>query len=109
VRGQGGDATEEEGDGPKTRTRSQPGLQCNEFPLSSYGGDWAEASSAGYGWEAVKMPVFLPWPQSGRAQYEETTNGDDHNHHYRYTLPIALNFSSKSLGIKITTIQKKPA
>jgi hypothetical protein len=30
-----------------------------------------EASSAGYGREAVKMPVFMPWPQSGRMQYEK--------------------------------------
>jgi hypothetical protein len=33
---------------------SKPGLRCNEFPLYSYGGEQAEASSAGYGREAVK-------------------------------------------------------
>jgi hypothetical protein len=27
--------------------------------------------SAGYGREAVKMPVYMPWPQSGRMQYEK--------------------------------------
>jgi hypothetical protein len=31
-----------------------------------------EASSAGYGREAVKMPVFMPWPQSSRMQYEKS-------------------------------------
>jgi hypothetical protein len=33
-----------------------------------------EASSAGHGQEAGKLGrVYMPWPQSGRTQYEETT------------------------------------
>jgi hypothetical protein len=39
--------------------------------LYVFSGGAGEASSAGYGREAVKMPVFMPWPQSGRMQYEK--------------------------------------
>jgi hypothetical protein len=39
--------------------------------LYFFRGGTGEASSAGYGREALKMPVYMPWPQSGRMQYEK--------------------------------------
>jgi hypothetical protein len=44
--------------------------------LYFYLGVAGEASSGGYGQEAVKMPVYMPWPQSGRTQYEETNKNE---------------------------------
>jgi hypothetical protein len=50
--------------------------------LLSFQGDvWVvggEASSAGQGQEAGKLGrVYMPWPQSGRTQYEETNKQTD--------------------------------
>jgi hypothetical protein len=39
---------------PGEGAESKTGLRCNEFPLYFYGGERAEASSAGYGRRAVK-------------------------------------------------------
>jgi hypothetical protein len=56
---------------------SRPGLLLFLLLLLSFQGDvWVvggEASSAGHGQEAGKLGrVYMPWPQSGRTQYEET-------------------------------------
>jgi hypothetical protein len=76
----------EEEDGPKARARSRsPGYDVTNFLCTFIEG--GEASSVGYGqkavkmhvympWpqsgqKAVKMHVYMPWPQSGRTQYEE--------------------------------------
>jgi hypothetical protein len=56
---------------PKRGRGVEARLRCNEFPLYVFRGGAGEASSAGYGREAVKMPVYMPWPQSGRMQYEK--------------------------------------
>jgi hypothetical protein len=50
---------------------SRPGYDVTNFLCTSLEGGAGEASSAGYGREAVKMPVFMPWPQTGRMQYEK--------------------------------------
>jgi hypothetical protein len=59
---------------PKRGRGVEARLRCNEFPLYVFRGGAGEASSAGYGREAVKMPVYMPWPQSGRMQYEKIKN-----------------------------------
>jgi hypothetical protein len=60
----------EEEDGPKARARSRsPGYDVTNFLCTFIEG--GEASSAGYGQKAVKMHAYMPWPQSGRTQYEE--------------------------------------
>jgi hypothetical protein len=59
------------------RAESRPGFGPVVIVLFlSYQGDvWVEggeASSAGHGQEAGKLGhVYMPWPQSGRMQYEE--------------------------------------